>query len=213
METNFSIFCPQCGTEMQFEKEPPREKILFCPNCDCEFFNTINNTSGGEEIDSFFSFKNLIIGLVSVSIFIWGYDLYQKKRHEEDENKRKVWKNLNLEIESDENGNYYLQPQQGMNNNNQGLNFIQILNKSYSINYDLNAITIYCQVANRSNKLLSYVSIKGVCYSKNGKIVGTGIGAVSNIPSGESKTCEIMVFDVTNRGKSFDCEIYDYSFY
>jgi uncharacterized membrane protein YvbJ len=65
-----------------------------------------------------------------------------------------------------------------------------------SCKYDQFAVYVYGEVSNNTSSLLTYADFTATFYDSNGKILGTGIGNLANLPAHESKTVQIMALDI-----------------
>lgn len=65
-----------------------------------------------------------------------------------------------------------------------------------SCKYDQFAVCVYGEVSNNTSSLLTYADFTATFYDSDGKILGTGIGNLANLPAHESKTVQIMAFGI-----------------
>lgn len=68
--------------------------------------------------------------------------------------------------------------------------------ENLSFKYDQFAVYVYGEATNNTNSLLSYADFTATFYDADGKILGTGIGNLANLPAHESKTVEIIAVDI-----------------
>ena len=66
--------------------------------------------------------------------------------------------------------------------------------------------TIHVKVRNNTDRLISYVDLKGVYYDKKKNVVGTGLGNAVNIAAGATKTIDIMSMGIEG-ADSYEVEL------
>lgn len=61
--------------------------------------------------------------------------------------------------------------------------------------------TIHVEVRNNSDAIKDFVEINATWYDANGKIVGTGMGNTTNLPSKEKRTIDVMGMNIEKASK------------
>lgn len=61
--------------------------------------------------------------------------------------------------------------------------------------------TIHVDVMNNSDQLKDYVQVSATWYDNAGKIVGTGMGNTTNLPSKEKRTIDVIGLDINKAAK------------
>lgn len=85
-------------------------------------------------------------------------------------------------------------PNSGQKTSSESAPEIEIV--KHSVKSDQYATIIHVQVKNNTDKLVSYLDLKGVFYDGDGNIVGTGVGNGMNLPAGKTKTIDVLAADL-----------------
>ncbi len=71
---------------------------------------------------------------------------------------------------------------------------IEVVKSSETVSQNMS--TIHVELKNNTDKLLTTGQIKTIYEDKKGTIVGTGLGAILNLPSGATRVIDCLAMDI-----------------